>query len=150
MQIVNFIPNKQSAILDMGTGAGIPGIILAINGFKNMSLIDSNFKKIKFIQSVCRELNIEVKIYNQRIESLINNKFDYLVSRALANLNDLFFYSQKLLKNNPVLIFLKGKRVKDEIQEAARYWKFNYELHKSISDERGSVIIIKDLSKINE
>ena len=48
MQIVNFIPNKQSAILDMGTGAGIPGIILAINGFKNMSLIDSNFKKIKF------------------------------------------------------------------------------------------------------
>ena len=133
IQIGNFIHNKQSSILDMGTGAGIPGIILAINNFTNVSLIDANLKKIKFIDSVCSKLKIEAIIYHQRIESLINTNFDYLVSRALANLNKLFYYSQKLMNNNTVLIFLKGKGVKEEIHEANKYWKFYYELYPSFS-----------------
>ena len=98
---------------------------------------------------VFKRVNIEVKIYHQRIESLINKKFDYLVSRALSNLNKLFFYSQKLLTKNTVLIFLKGKHIKDEIQEASRFWKFHHEIFQSISDKRGSVIIIRGLNRIN-
>ena len=149
IQICNLINNKQSSILDMGTGAGIPGLILAVNNYTEVSLIDSNLKKIKFIKSVCSKLNIEVTIYHQRIESLINKKFDFLVSRALANLNKLFFYSQKLLNNNTVLIFLKGGHVKDEIKEASKHWSFHHQVHQSISDERGSVIIIRSLNSIN-
>ena len=94
-------------------------------------------------------MNINIKIYHQRIESLIDKKFDYLVSRALANLNKLFFYSQKLLNNNTVLIFLKGKQVKNEIHEASKCWKFRHEIYQSISDKRGSVVIIRGLNKIN-
>ena len=150
VQMGNFISNKKSSILDMGTGAGIPGIILAINKFTNVSLIDSNTKKIKFVNSVCSKLDINIKIYHQRIESLINKKFDYLISRALANLNTLFFYSQKLLNKHTILIFLKGKHTDDEINEAKRFWKFRYKLYQSISDERGNVVIIKDLMKIND
>ena len=85
VQMGNFICNKKSSILDMGTGAGIPGIILAINKFTNVSLIDSNTKKIKFVKSVCSKLDINIKIYHQRIESLINKKFDYLVSSEWYN-----------------------------------------------------------------
>jgi len=150
IQICNFINNKQSSILDMGTGAGIPGLILAVCNFTDVSLVDSNSKKIEFIKNVCSKLNIKVNIYHQRVESLNNRKFDYLVSRALANLNKLFFYSQKLSDNNTVLIFLKGKRVKDEINEASKCWKFHHELHKSISDKRGKIVIVKGLKKINE
>lgn len=150
IQMGNFISNKKSSILDMGTGAGIPGIILAISQFTNVSLIDSNLKKIKFVKFVCLKLNINIKIYHQRIESLINQKFDYLVSRALTNLNKLFFYSQKLLNKHTILIFLKGKHTNDEINEAKRFWKFRYKLYQSISDERGNVVIIKDLMKIND
>ena len=95
------------------------------------------------------KLNIKTKIYHQRIESLINKKFDYIISRALANLNKLFFYSQKLLNKKTVLIFLKGQHINNEIQEAKRLWDFQYELCRSISDERGIVIIIKNLNKIN-
>jgi len=151
VQIGSFIHNKNSTILDMGTGAGIPGLILAINNFKNVSLVDSNLKKIKFIKHVCLKLNIETKIYHQRIESLIdlNTKFDYLVSRALANLNKLLYYSQKLLKSDTVLIFLKGRHVNDEIKEARKHWSFHHQVHQSVSDERGSVIIIRSLNSIN-
>ena len=60
IQIGNFIPNKQSSILDLGTGAGIPGLLLAICNFTSVSLIDSNLKKINFIKLVSSKLNIRV------------------------------------------------------------------------------------------
>ena len=150
IQICNLIDNKQSTILDMGTGAGIPGLILAVNNFTEVSLIDSNLKKIKFVKHVSSKLNIKVNIYHKRIESLGNIKFDYLVSRALASLSKLFFYSQKLLDNNTILIFLKGEQVKDEINEASEHWKFHHELYKSISDKRGNIVVIRGLNKIND
>ena len=59
IQITNFINNKKSSILDLGTGAGMPGIILSINNFTNVSLIDSNLKKIYFVKFVCLKLNIK-------------------------------------------------------------------------------------------
>ena len=149
IQICKLINNKQSSVLDMGTGAGIPGLILAVNDFTEVSLIDSNLKKIKFVKRVCSNLDIKVKIYHQRIESLINIKFDYLISRALAKLSKLFFYSQKLLDNNTIMIFLKGEHAKDEINEASKCWKFHHELHRSISDKRGNIVVIRNLSKIN-
>lgn len=150
IQLSKFIRNKNSSILDMGSGAGLPGLMLTINNHINVSLVDSNSKKIKFITSVCAKLNFNVKIYHQRIESLENLKFDYLVSRALSNLNKLFFYSQNIFNKKTVLIFLKGKQINKEIQKANKFWKFQYNLYPSISDKRGRIIVIKDLNKINE
>ena len=150
IQLSKFIQNKNSSILDMGSGAGLPGLILAIYNYTNVSLIDSNSKKIRFITSACSKLNFNVKIYHQRIESLKNSKYDYLVSRALSNLNKLFFYSQNIFNKKTVLIFLKGKQISEEIQKANKFWKFKYDLYPSISDKRGRIIVIKDLNKINE
>ena len=59
----------------------------------------------------------------------------------------MFYYSQYLLKKETVLIFLKGKAVKQEIEQAKKGWNFFYEIHKSISDERGGVLVISGLSK---
>tara|TARA_Y100000590_G_scaffold453699_2_gene599198 strand:+ start:1371 stop:1958 length:588 start_codon:yes stop_codon:yes gene_type:complete len=148
IQISNFIINKKSKILDMGTGAGLPGIILAINNFSNISLIDSNIKKINFLNFISDKLNIRVKIYHQRIESLLNTKFDFLISRALSKLNKLLTYSYRFLKKDTQLVFLKGLKVDDEIVEAKKTWNFEYDEHKSISDKRGKIIIIRNLKKI--
>ena len=112
-------------------------------------MVDSNSKKINFVKSVCSKLNIKATIYKSRIEKLASMKFDFLVSRALTNLNKLLFYSQQFLNNNTVLVFLKGKTINDELVLAEKNWSFQYSLKKSISDERGSVIIIKNLCKIN-
>ena len=61
LQICGHIKNKKKSILDMGTGAGIPGVLLSIAGYSNMSLIDSSSKKVKFIQNVRHKLNISPK-----------------------------------------------------------------------------------------
>ena len=145
IQISPFIKNKNSTILDMGTGPGLPGLVLAIIGYKNVNLVDSSRKKINFVKHISKKLDISVKIFLSRIDKLNNSKFDFLISRALANLNKLFIYSHRLADKNTVLIFLKGKKVKNEIQEAKKIWSFNSEIYPSQSDERGSVLIIKKL-----
>ena len=145
IQVSPFINNRNSTILDMGTGAGFPGLVLAIIGYKNVNLVDSNRKKINFVKYISKKLDISVKIFLTRIEKLNNPRFDFLISRALANLNKLFIYSHKLTDKDTVLIFLKGQKVKNEIQEAKKKWCFNSEIYPSQSDERGSVLIIKKL-----
>jgi 16S rRNA (guanine527-N7)-methyltransferase len=145
IQVSPFIKNRNSTILDMGTGPGLPGLVLAIIGYKNVNVVDSNRKKINFVKHISKKLDIGVKIFLSRIEKLNNTKFDFLISRALANLSKLFIYSHKLTDKDTVLIFLKGKKVKNEIQEAKKIWSFNSAIYPSQSDERGSVLIIKKL-----
>lgn len=145
IQVSPFIKNRNSTILDMGTGPGLPGLVLAIIGYNNVNLVDSNRKKINFVKHISKKLDISVKIFLSRIEKLNNTKFDFLISRALAKLSKLFIYSHKLTDKDTVLIFLKGKKVKYEIQEAKKIWSFNSEIYPSQSDERGSILIIKNL-----
>ena len=145
IQVSLFIKNRNSKILDMGTGPGLPGLVLAIIGYKNVNLVDSNRKKINFVRLVSRKLNINVNIFLKRIEKLNNKKFDFLISRALANLGKLLTYSHKFTKKDTVLIFLKGKTVKNEIKEAKKTWSFSSEIYPSHSDKRGSVLVIKNL-----
>ncbi len=145
IQISLFIKNKYSTIIDIGTGAGLPGLVLAMTGYKNVSLVDSNGKKISFVKHVSNKLDINVRIFLNRIEKLNNEKFDFVISRALGNLNKLFTYSHKFINNETVLIFLKGKTVKNEIKEAKNIWSFHSEIYPSYSDERGNILIIKKL-----
>ena len=98
LQVSNFINNKKGSIIDLGTGAGIPGIILCLKNYPNITLIDSNNKKIKFIKLVISKLKIKPQILLKRIEDIDSIKYDFIISRALANLNKLFFYSYKFLK----------------------------------------------------
>ena len=147
IQILPFIQNKKFSILDMGTGAGLPGLVLCISGCKHVTLVDSNGKKINFLNLVKKEMNLSAKIILERLENINNVKFDIITSRALASLNKLFSYSQKFMKKNTLLIFLKGKTVNEELKEAQKKWIFQFQKHKSISDSRGAILIIKSLKK---
>ena len=147
LQIVPLIKERQLSIIDMGSGAGLPGIILSIVGFKNVTLVDSNGKKTRFLELFKDKHNLNYTIIYNRLEKIKNLKFDIVISRALANLEKLFSYSQNFIKENTVLIFLKGKTVNEEIETAKKKWNFKFEKKQSISDPRGSILIIKDLKR---
>ena len=134
----------------MGTGAGLPGVVLSIMGCKNVTLVDSNGKKINFLNKIKKEMDLDFNIVSGRIESLYGYNFDIVTSRALAKLEKLFNYSQKFLKKDTVLIFLKGKTVNEEIFGAKKKWKFQFNKFQSISDPRGSLLIVTNLKKIND
>jgi 16S rRNA (guanine527-N7)-methyltransferase len=146
IQITPFIEKKNSSILDMGTGAGFPGLILAIMGYERVSVIDSNGKRIDFINNICKKLDIKASVFLNRIEKLNNKKFDFLTSRALAKLNKLLIYSHNFIHKDTVLIFLKGKTVNEEIKEARKYWRFKSKVQQSRSDNRGKILIVKNLA----
>lgn len=147
IQISRFINNKHAKIVDLGTGAGFPGIVLSIYGYLNLSLIDCNSKKINFLNNVAKELNLPLDIINSRIENLTNLKFDYIISRALGKLDKLLLYSSMLSHKKTKLVFLKGLKLKQEIQEAEKNWKIIYSINKSLSDPRGRVICINNFYK---
>ena len=111
VKVVNL--NDYSNLLDVGTGAGFPGMIIKIfYPHLNVTLVDSNGKKTEFLHYISNELDIEVNIINKRIEEFSKdnlNKFDIVTSRAVANLRVLSELCMPLIKKGGLFIPLKGK-----------------------------------------
>lgn len=147
LQLVKFIKNKNCRLLDIGTGAGLPGILLSIVGYKNVIMVDSTKKKTDFIKNCLNELNVFAKVISARIEDLKTSPVDFIVSRALSPLDKLINYSLLFSKSNTTLVFLKGRNVNKEILDANKKFKFNHNVYKSMSSEDGRVIKIKNFIK---
>ena len=147
LQLSAFLPKKNSSIIDLGTGAGLPGIILFIYGYSNILLIDSKVKKINFIKEFAEDNKITIKTICTRVEKIKNQKFDFVVCRAFAPLKKLLNYSLLFTKKNTSLLFLKGRNVKDEIIDAKKYFNFKYILHPSRSKGEGFVLEITNYKK---
>ena len=139
---------KKVSIIDLGTGAGIPGVILHIFGHSNILLIDSKMKKINFIKEFAHEQNLEIKTICTRVEKIKNQKFDFIICRAFAPLAKLLDYSRFFTKKNTSLLFLKGRSVKKEIHEAKKSFSFEYDLYPSQSEGDGYVLKVKKYKKL--
>lgn len=140
-------PNAKKEIADLGSGAGFPGMVLAIMGVGRLSLIEANGKKCAFLRDVRRATNTSVEIIQSRIEDVSDRKYDIVVSRALAGLDQLLSYAHPLLKKEGVCLFLKGKECETELAGAQKHWKFNVTKRVSNTNEDGVLLLISDLEK---
>ena len=104
--------NKINNLLDIGSGAGFPGMVIKIFFPNiNVTLIDSNNKKTKFLKLLSEKLNMDLNIINDRVENFAKenlNNFDLVTSRAVANLRVLSELSLPLVKENGLFVALKG------------------------------------------
>ena len=148
LQLSEFISKKKASIIDLGTGAGLPGVILHIFGHSNILLIDSKMKKINFIKEFAYEQNLEIKTICTRVEKIRNQKFDFIICRAFAPLTKLLDYSRFFTKKNTSLLFLKGRSVKKEIEDAKKYFSLEYSLYQSKSEGDGFVLKINKFKKL--
>ena len=155
-QLYNFTKNINGNILDLGSGAGFPGLILAMMGNKNISVIESDQKKCTFMREVAMLSGTNIKIYNTRIEDLIFFKPSLITARALAPLNKLIEYVEKYMEKNPSkseyfpnLLFLKGKYHKDELLELSKSRNIDYKVYQSITDEFGKIVYINKVNVLN-
>jgi 16S rRNA (guanine527-N7)-methyltransferase len=136
-------------VMDLGAGGGFPGIPLAIF-FPNVHfhLVDSINKKLKVVESIANEINLKnVTVQHTRAEEIKDKKFDVVVSRAVAPLKDLWYWSQPLLKKRPVdqpkkiseLICLKGGDLSREISESGlhpRVWEIKKKFEEVFFEEK--------------
>ena len=148
LQLSKFILKKNASIIDLGTGAGLPGVILHIFGYSNILLIDSKMKKINFIKEFAYEHNLKIKTICTRVEKIKNKKFDFIICRAFAPLAKLLDYSRFFIKKNTSLLFLKGRSVKKEIHDAKKSYSFEYDLYPSQSEGDGYVLKINKYKKL--
>jgi 16S rRNA (guanine527-N7)-methyltransferase len=152
LQLLKFINDKAEKLYDFGSGAGFPGMVLAIaikDIFPNLkvSLMESIRKKTIFLNEVKTKLNLDVDIYNERVENLKLPKADIITSRAMASLEKLLNYAYPFCKKETELLFLKGKTWEDEIKTALIKWKFDYEAFESITDKDGKILFIKNIRR---
>jgi len=146
LQVINYIDNKDIKLADLGTGAGLPGILLSILGIKEVYLFEKSPCKCEFLEKAKTFSQNKIVIVNKNIQDVKNEKFDVITSRALGSLNLLLELSLNLKKENTQLIFLKGKKVFEEIKEAEKKWKINYKLFESITSTEGRIVKIFDYS----
>ena len=115
LQLLPFL-NQGDRVVDLGTGAGFPGMVLAMCGF-NVTLVDSDQKKCVFLENVSRETNTPVKIICSRIEQFVSDEvFDVVCARGVASLSILITISEHLIrKEHSRGLFLKGENVDIEL-----------------------------------
>jgi 16S rRNA (guanine527-N7)-methyltransferase len=145
-QLLAHIPSGASSLLDIGSGAGFPGLVLAILGVKNVHLVEADQRKCLFLSEVSRETSAEVRVVNERIENFPSKSFDVVTSRACAPLEVLLKYTQPYLGPRSIGLFLKGRSVEDELTTAKKRWDIRYSLISSISDSAGKIVRLEGIS----
>jgi 16S rRNA (guanine527-N7)-methyltransferase len=117
---------QGSRILDIGTGAGLPGIPLALYAPDfEFVLLDSNAKKTRFVQQAILELGLNnVHVHHARVETFEDRVgFDVIISRAFSSLKDFLVMSEHLLRENGKLLAMKGQHPKEELEQLAMPWE---------------------------
>ena len=149
LQLTKHITNKKLRILDLGTGAGLPGVLLSIAGHQKVLMVDSVKKKTDFVRKIIKDLSLTAKIQNKRIEKPPTSQHDIVVSRALAPLVKLLTYARMYSNKNTTLLFLKGKNAISEIEIASKKFYFEFEKINSLSSDEGCILKINSIKVKN-
>ena len=138
-QLATHITQSNPVVVDIGSGGGFPGLVLAIMLNGEFHLIESDKKKCIFLSEVSRETKTNVIIHHSRIETSSISGVHYITSRACANVSQLFSWVENFVSHGTKCLFLKGKNYSIEMDDAKRDWNFNATIHPSIT-ETGSAI----------
>ena len=146
-QVFPMIPIQAETLMDLGSGAGFPGLVLAILGIEQrpglaIHLVESDQKKATFLREAARITGAKVQVHAQRIEALPPWPMDVIVARALAPLADLMSWSAKHWHPHTLGLFLKGQDIEFELTQLPDFANMKIERWPSQSDGRGSLVAI--------
>jgi 16S rRNA (guanine527-N7)-methyltransferase len=145
-QLYPLIPPQSHSLVDLGSGAGLPGLVLSILGVANCHLIDSDVRKAAFLREAIRLTNADATVHLARLDRAKAPPADVVTARALAPLSELIRISQHFLKLGGVCLFLKGRNVEEELTDLAKQWKIPIERRPSLSDPLGSIIRLEAIA----
>lgn len=148
LQLINFLPDKNKVIVDLGSGAGFPGMALAICGYKNIHLVESDSRKVAFLREVARATNTKISIHNCRIENNPISEVDIFISRALASMEKLFQLIEKSVSHGTICFFHKGKNYSIENKNALLQYQYDMTVTQSIADLHGVILKISNIRKV--
>jgi len=142
-QLVKFIDFSKGSLSDLGSGAGFPGLILALfnnNKDFHVKLYEKSPVKRAFLMDITKELSINVEILGNVYEDFVDT--DYIVSRAFKKLEAIIQVSREIAKKSHKLIVLKGQNAQEDLKKAFIKKKYDYKLENSITNEDSKIIIV--------
>ena len=142
-QLVKFIDFKSGSLADLGSGAGFPGIVLAIFNEKKsfkVNLYEKSPVKRGFLQQIVNKLDLYDNVLSNVYENEI--KSEIIVCRAFKKLDQVIQVSREIIKTPHKLIVLKGQNAQEELNKAFKNNKYPYKLEKSITNDKSEIIII--------
>lgn len=140
---------EQGTLVDLGSGAGFPGLVLAIMSDWRVHLIESDQRKCAFLRQVALECGVldRVTIHARRIEQVEAIAADVVTARACAPLDELLGLAAPFLGEAGTGLFLKGAQAEEELTRARRHWTMRVEMRGSLSDPGGKLLIITELQR---
>ena len=142
-QLVKFIDFSKSSLSDLGSGAGFPGLILALfnknKGF-HVKLYEKSPVKRVFLKDISDRLSLNIEIHGNVYENSIDT--DYIVCRAFKKLEVIIQVSREIAKKSHKLIILKGQNAQQDLKKAFKKQKYDYKLENSITNKDSKIIIV--------
>lgn len=151
VQLYAFAPEKYDKWVDIGSGGGFPGIVMAIiaktkNPGANFILIESDQRKATFLRAAARELTLNLDVIPDRIENASQQDADVVSARALTALSGLLAHTTRHLNEGGVALLHKGRQSDQEVAEAKKIWSFELEDHVSFTDPDARILAIRRIS----
>lgn len=141
-QLYPLIPAAADSLIDFGSGAGFPGLVLAIMGMKGVELVESDGRKCAFLREAARLASVAVTVRNARIEAVPARPVAVITARGCAPLERLLLYSQQFIGPETVCLFAKGGQAGHELAVAQQVWDFDVTSHPSRTDPRGVILCL--------
>ena len=142
-QIVHYLPSNTKEISDLGSGAGLPGVILSIYDLNNtfhVKLYEKSSVKRQFLKKVQKHLDLNFEIKKNIYEDEVGS--DVIVARAFKKLPEIMRISREIIKKPHKMIILKGKDAQSAINKVSMTQNYSYKVHKSVTDIDSKILII--------
>ena len=139
------IPADAETLVDLGSGAGFPGLVLAILGGRGVELIEADSRKAAFLREASRVTNADVTIRGCRIEAVAPHEADVVTARGCAPLDRLLALSERFIGQRTTCLFLKGMHTEEELTTAGKAWRMSVSRHPSRADPGGSVLLLQQV-----
>nr|WP_236262471.1 16S rRNA (guanine(527)-N(7))-methyltransferase RsmG [Caenispirillum salinarum] len=139
------LPAGLPRLIDIGSGAGFPALVLAIMGVPDVHVIESDQRKCTFMREVARQTGAPVTVHTQRIEQVTDLQAPVVTARALAALPKLIDLAAPLLAENGEMLLLKGQNIDEELTQARKIWIFEDTRSPSQSDPSGVVLRLREV-----
>ncbi len=142
-QLVKFIDFSKGSLSDLGSGAGFPGLILAIfnkNKHFHVKLYEKSTVKRAFLKDIIDRLSLKIELRGNVYDEIIDS--DYIVSRAFKKLEVIIQVSREIAKKSHKLIILKGQNAQEDLKKAFKKEKYDYKLENSITNKDSKIIIV--------
>lgn len=143
-QLYRLIEPKTARLYDIGSGAGFPGLVLAVMGLADVHLVESDRRKVEFLREAARITATRVSLHPRRAETLAPGDADFVTARGCASLPELLDLAKPILRPGGTCLFLKGNSARAELTEARKRWTMRVKEIVSLTDPTAAILRLEE------